>query len=79
MFLKSMVGNLRTLRQVHLIMQAHKYGEINLMITKVIFGHLDVYYMNLQALNLLFRRKIWINYLKIYKETRILLFHISIL
>jgi hypothetical protein len=34
-------------------MQVLKYGRINPMIKKVIFGLLDVFYMNLLLLNLL--------------------------
>jgi hypothetical protein len=78
MFLKLMVENLLIRKQEPHIMQVLKFGEMSPMIIKAIFGHLVVFYMSLLVLNLHFKEKIWMNYLKIYKRTPLLQFPINI-
>lgn len=46
MFLKLMVADLLIHRQALRTMQVLKFGEINPMITKAIYGHLDAFYMS---------------------------------
>ena len=78
MFLRLTVENLLTHKLELLTMQAQKFGEINLMIVKAIFGLLAVYCMSLHVSDLLFKEKIWMNFLKMYKKVHILQFHKNI-
>lgn len=71
---KLMVENWLIRKQVHHIMLVLKYGEMNLMIIKVIFGLLVVFCTNQLVLNHLFKEETWTNYLKIFKKVHIHLF-----
>jgi len=73
-----MVVNLLTHKLELPIMQVLKFGETSLMITKAIFGPLAVYCMNLHVFDLHSKEKIWMNFLKMYKNALILQFHKNI-
>lgn len=49
-------------------MQVQKYGEINLMIQKVIYGVQVVLHMKWHHLNLLLEHKIWKDYIEKFKK-----------
>lgn len=52
------------LKQELLTMHLQRFGGMSLMISKVIFGLLGVYYMSLQLWSHHFKHQIWTNFLK---------------